>query len=140
MYKQVKAVKQNKKEKEIEKMNNTENYASSINEALSDEKFLEKLRNAGSGEEIVKLFADEKGIEIDAVDAQDAFDKLESLRNGDELTAEELEYAAGGFIGCMPSPFRPAPPSGGGFNADVHGNGPRGPWGISIAIRTWFRR
>ena len=117
-------------------MNNIENLASAIDEAMTDEQFLEKLRSAGSKEEIVKLFADEKAIALDDGIAQEAFDKLESLRNGEELTAEELEYVAGGFF--LPTPiFRPVPNSSRVVISSYNRNGR---WGIRIAIWSWCRR
>lgn len=82
-------------------MNYTEKFAASIDEALADEKFLEKLHNAGSKEEIAALFATEKGIELSDTDAQDAFDKLESIKNGSELAAEDLELVAGGCVSLI---------------------------------------
>ncbi len=139
MYTQMKSNKTKKGEQS--KMENiTEKNFSSINEALSDDKFLEKLRGVKSSVEIVRLFADEKGIKIDAADAQDAYDKLESLRNGEELTEEDLEIAAGGYFGRSISAYRPFGSSGGGANVHVRGYGPTGSWGISIAIRSWLRR
>ena len=118
-------------------MNNNEILAASIDEALSDEKFRNKLHDAASKEEIIRLFSEEKGVALDNDIAQAAFDKLESLRNGEELTEEDLQNAAGGF--CLRLPiFNPAP--GAGFNADISGYGPRGSFGINIAIRSWWRR
>ena len=119
-------------------MTNNEILAASIDQALSDEKFRNKLHDAAPKEEIIRLFSEEKGITLDNEIAQAAFDKLESLRNGEELTEEDLQYAAGGLRILRLPIFNPAP--GAGFNADISGYGPRGPFGINIAIRSWWRR
>ena len=119
-------------------MNNNETLAASIDEALSDEKFLNKLHDVASKEEIVRLFSEEKGVSLDDDIAQAAYDKLECLRNGEELSEEDLQYAAGGLCILRLPCFNPAP--GAGFNANISGYSPRGPFGINIAIRSWWRR
>lgn len=82
-------------------MEYTENYLKSIDEALADEAFMEKLAGAESKEAFKELFRKEKGIEIEDENVQAVFDKLESIKNG-ELSVEDLEDAAGGrFFGSV---------------------------------------
>ena len=78
-------------------MEYTEKYVSSIDEALADETFAKKLYGAENTEEFQALFRKEKGIEIDDEIAQDAFEKIVTVRNGGELAVEDLEDVAGGF-------------------------------------------
>ena len=79
-------------------MEYTENYVKSIDEALQDKAFLEKLDKAENKEQFAELFRKEKGIELTAEDAGAAFDKLVSMKKGEELTAEDLESVAGGSL------------------------------------------
>lgn len=90
--------KNKKYEKEIKKMEYTENYLNSIDEALADEAFVEKLAKAESKEQFRTLFLNEKGIELEDEAAQAAFDKIENIKNGGELSAEDLEEVAGGSL------------------------------------------
>ena len=80
-------------------MEYTEKYLNSIDEALADEAFMEKLAGAESKEAFKELFRKEKGIEIEDENVQAVFDKLESIKNG-ELSVEDLEDAAGGCRVC----------------------------------------
>lgn len=80
-------------------MEYTENYVMSINEALKDETFIEKLAGAENKEQFAEIFRQEKGIELEAEAAQAAFNKIESIKKGEELSAEDLENVAGGFMG-----------------------------------------
>ena len=77
-------------------MEYTDNYFKSIDEAMEDEAFVGKLAKAESKEQIQALFLQEKGITLEDEAAQAAFDKAENIRNGGELTAEDLENVAGG--------------------------------------------
>ena len=77
-------------------MEYTETYFKSIDEAMEDEAFVTKLAAAESKEQIKELFQQEKGITLEDEAAQAAFDKAENIRNGGELTAEDLENVAGG--------------------------------------------
>ena len=88
--------KSKKYEKEIKKMEYTENYLNSIDEALADEAFVAKLAKAESKEEFQALFQSEKGIEIEDDSAKAAFEKVRNVREGGELSAEDLENVAGG--------------------------------------------
>ena len=73
----------------------TEEFLNSIDEAMEDKDFVAKLKDAQNADEIKTAFLG-KGIEIDDVVASSAFEKLDYLRNGGELTAEEMEMVAGG--------------------------------------------
>ena len=81
-------------------MEYTDNYFKSIDEAMEDEAFVGKLAKAESKEQIQALFLQEKGITLEDEAAQAAFDKAENIRNGGELTAEDLENVAGGCWRC----------------------------------------
>ncbi len=119
-------------------MNYTEEYLASLDEAMTDRAFLDKLHDASSKEEIISLFSVEKGITLDDADAQAAIDKLEDLRNGGELSAEDLESVAGGMRIMCGLPFL----SRKEFDLNVSGDGysPRGWCGIRLAIHGWLRR
>jgi hypothetical protein len=92
-------------------MEYTEQVLNSIDEALADEAFVEKLAKAESKEQFRTLFLNEKGIELEDEDVQEAFDKLEYVRNGGELSAEDLEDASGGRRGWSLGSFvRGLPP------------------------------
>ena len=82
-------------------MQYNEEKLKSIGEALEDSAFAEKLRETQCADEIKAAFQ-EKGIEVDDEFAQSAFEKKEFLKNGGELSAEELEWVAGG----KKSPFK----------------------------------
>ncbi len=66
---------------------------------LQDEKFLSKLNDASNPEEIQKVFKSE-GIDISLDKAEIVSEALESanerIRNGEEITPEELEEVGGG--------------------------------------------
>ena len=76
-------------------MNYTEEKLNSIGEAIEDEAFAAKVKSAQSADEIKTLFL-EKGIEVDDEFARGAYEKLEFLSNGGELSSEELEMVSGG--------------------------------------------
>lgn len=120
-------------------MNGNEEFAKAFENAVNDEAFLAKLCSVGSKDEIVKLLADEKGIVISDAEASAAFDKLESLRNGEELTEEDLEYASGGARFGRSIMPRSTVRSGGGI-LDFSGFGPNGAWGIHLIVNGWLRR
>ncbi len=81
-------------------------YFETLNAALEDEAFAEAARNAANKEALVKLFA-EKNIPLEDEAAQAIYDKLASLKAGDELSEEDMELVAGGaaswrqFLGCF---------------------------------------
>ena len=79
-------------------MEYTENYVKSVDEAIKDEAFVEKLSKAESEEQFAKIFRQEKGIEIEAEAAQAAIEKMESIRKGEELSVEDLENVSGGSL------------------------------------------
>jgi hypothetical protein len=85
---------------------NENTIKSRLEEAIADEKFLSKFQGVTTREEIVRLFADEKGIEISDSAAQEFLQGLEEVKNNGELTEAELENAAGGAWGCMLYPIR----------------------------------
>ncbi len=76
-------------------MNYTEEKLNRINDAIEDEAFAAKVKNAQNANEIKALFL-ERGIEVDDEFARGAYEKMEDLKNGGELTAEELEMVSGG--------------------------------------------
>ena len=80
-------------------MEYTEKMMIEIDEALKDEEFVGKLAEAGDIAEFKAIFLT-KGIEIDDEIAQAAMAKMEAIRNGAELTAEDLEMVAGGCKKC----------------------------------------
>ena len=82
-------------------MEYTEAYMRSIDEALADEKFADKLSSVETKEQIQKIFLNEKGIEIDDAVAQLAIEKADYIRSGGELTEEDLEIVAGGCWDCI---------------------------------------
>lgn len=84
-------------------MNYTEDMVKSIDEAMEDEVFSAKLKEAQSANEIKALFQ-EKGIEIDDEVAGGTYERLEFFRNGGELTAEEMEMVAGGKTKAVNKP------------------------------------
>lgn len=81
-------------------MEYTEAYMRSIDEALADEEFADKLSTVETKEQIQQIFLNEKGIEIDDAAAQVAIEKANDLRNGGELTEADLEIVAGGCGRC----------------------------------------
>lgn len=68
---------------------------------LEKEEFLGKLKTVESDEECQKLFA-EYGVELSIEDIQ-LMVKESAKASGEngELSAEELENVAGGFVGCF---------------------------------------
>lgn len=72
-----------------------EEYYDKLDAILNDEEFAEAARNAESKEQLQKLFA-ERGLETEDEMVQAMFDKLVSIRNGEELTEEDLALVAGG--------------------------------------------
>ena len=76
---------------------NENTIKSRLEEAIADEKFLSKFQGVTTKEEIVRLFADEKGIEISDSAAQEFLQGLEEVKNNGELTESDLENAAGGL-------------------------------------------
>lgn len=108
-------------------MEYTKEYLKSIDEALADEAFMEKLSEATSMEQIQKIFLNEKGIKIDDAAAQAAIEKADYIRNGGELTEEDLELIAGGCLGCFEYASKGA--TAGILFGGVGGFALGGPWG-----------
>jgi len=78
-------------------MEYTEKYFKDIDAALEDSAFVAKLAKADSKEQIKNLFQQEKNISLEDEAAEAAFNKIETIRNGGELSVEDLENVAGGF-------------------------------------------
>ncbi len=76
-------------------INYSDEYVKSIEDALNEEAFAEKVRGAQSKEELTSLFA-EKGIETEEEMVDAMFTKMNSISNGEELSEEEMELVAGG--------------------------------------------
>lgn len=69
-----------------------------IEEALADPEFGSKAAKIRDVEAFKALFA-ERGIELSDEVAQGAIDKMVSIENGEELSAEDLDLVAGGGLG-----------------------------------------
>ncbi len=70
---------------------------------LQDEAFLDKMQDATSIEDLVKLFA-ENGVEITAEEVRDLAVQARSYAHGaDELDADALDSVAGGFSLRIPN-------------------------------------
>lgn len=78
-------------------MEYTEKYVKDIDTALEDSEFVAKLAKAENKDQLKDLFQQEKGITLEDETAQTAFKKIENVRNGGELSVEDLENVAGGF-------------------------------------------
>ena len=115
-----------------------EAYFESLNAALEDAAFAEAAKNAPSVEALAKLFA-EKNVPLEAEAAQAVYEKLQSLKAGEELTAEDLEMVAGGaaswkqFLGCFRANVVTA------SSTTTCGNTTVKRFGVGVALRLFTR-